>query len=169
MSEKYEGKSVVYVLELADGYFYIGRTKSLNNRLQKHKKGNSVFFVGRHPMVKLEKVFAYENEDCDIFDEEAIFYRYAKMYGIDKCRGGRYTEIELNAEDTKTIRDILNNSEDNACYLCHQSGHYFKTCPLVKCNNCQKYGHISRYCKDSTNICRKCGGIHWACDCVFLS
>ena len=163
--EKYENKYVVYVLELEDGCYYIGRSKHLQSRLKKHKNGNSVYFVGRHKMLRLEKVFAYENEECDLFDEEAVFFKYCKMYGIDKCRGGRLSGILLNGQDTKTVEDMLKNSSDN-CFLCQSPSHWWKSCPLIQCNNpyCKQFGHIESQCPLTT--CRKCGGkSHWASAC----
>jgi predicted GIY-YIG superfamily endonuclease len=166
--EKYSGISIIYVLELQgddDGSFwYIGRSKNLTQRLEFHKQGNSAYFVGRHPMKRVDKIFAYQNnEQADLFDEEACFFRYAKRYGISRCRGGRFTEIILKHEDQKTIEEMINCPDDDECYLCHEHGHFFKNCPFIKCNGCHELGHIHRECPSV--ICWRCGGCHFKIDC----
>ena len=71
---KYEGKSIVYVLELKDDCWYVGRTKQFQQRLEQHKnsKGTSCFWLAKHSFIKLEKIYELVDEDMDIFMEDAI-------------------------------------------------------------------------------------------------
>ena len=173
--ERLEGKSVCYVLELKDGFRYIGRTSHIQSRLEKHKKGNSCFWLVKHPFVKLEKIYELVDSDMDIFLEDAITYKYMKLYSVDMVRGGRYCQININDEDTELIHKSLDNSDDDTCYNCGSRSHRYSQCDKILCYACAKEGnvgfHFMRYCPMS--VCYRCHYKfppehregHWQCDC----
>ena len=89
----YENRSVVYVLELEDNYWYVGRSKHLQRRLERHQNGlgNSASWIFHHKVVGLNKIYELNDEkgnsvDMDPFMEDAITFRLMKEHGVDIVR-----------------------------------------------------------------------------------
>ena len=170
---RFDGKYVVYCLLLKDGYRYVGRTTNLQFRIEKHKQEkSSTSWLFHHPFVRIEKIYELKDENgntvpADAFLEDAITFKMMALHGLEKTRGGNYCKVILEEKDSIDIKKILDSQD--ACYSCgSKDGHMWKTCPLTKCRNpnCKNpYGHIFRYCPDSSNTCWKCNGNHWLCDC----
>jgi len=168
---RYEGKSVVYSLELEDGYYYVGRSKHLSNRLNKHKNGNgiSASWLYHHPFVRVEKIYELRDENgefipADTFLEDAITFKMMKENGLEKVRGGNYCSVILEKDDSNDIKKIIDSQD--ACFLCGSQNHMWKNCEKIQCNGCHEYGHIHRECP--TVICWKCGGRHFKIDCPMI-
>ena len=94
-----------------------------------------------------------------------------------------YLEQKTTKENHEVIADtvfnkVLSYMEDRRsredsreCYICRRKGHLARTCPsnsgcqfcgsfrhttanCVRCNNCQQYGHIERYCRNWNQVRR---------------
>ena len=46
------------------------------------------------------------------------------------------------------MKKYSTNMDENYCFMCQESniGHTTKTCPQVKCRNCDQKGHTLRMC-----------------------
>ena len=171
---RYDGKSVVYKLRLEHGAFYIGRSRNVSVRIEKHKTNDSCFWLNRHHFVAVDDIITMHNMhgeiiDADQFFEDSIVLRTMASVGIDLVRGGSWSKLELTNDDIKTIQGFLKNGQD-LCYLCQSEQHMWKNCPQVKCKNpdCKNpMGHTWKECKDPSNMCWNCGKVgHFSAQCL---
>jgi len=113
---------IIYVLQLQDDCFYIGKTKDLDRRVEEHKRGEGSAWTKLHPVVKLKETF-----NGDSYSEDRLVKNYMQIYGIDKVRGGSYSQIELSSETiTFLIREIRGATD--CCFRCGRSNHFIKNC-----------------------------------------
>ena len=77
-------QSLVYVLELEDDCWYIGKTFHLNMRMAQHWSGQGAKWTKLHKPLRIARVLmnASENE---------VTKDYMVLYGSDKVRGGSWT------------------------------------------------------------------------------
>lgn len=145
---KYTGREVVYVLLLKDDRYYVGKTSDLTKRIAIHKRGGgtSAYWLRLYPFVKVLKIYAFEDADCDAFTELGITLKMMSEKGIDYVRGSCFSQVKFKQETVEDLQKLIKAS-GNCCFLCG------------------KEGHISRNCDSSSNVCFKCGGHHWARSC----
>jgi hypothetical protein len=74
----------VYVLELVNGYFYIGKTQDLVERMTKHFCGGGSKLTARHRPRRLVEVY----RRCSAYCEDEIAARYIGIHGADRVEGG---------------------------------------------------------------------------------
>ena len=121
----------VYVLELEESKFYIGKSDQPISRLGEHTITNSTCGGGRgarwtqmyRPIKIIEIIKAY-----DEFDEDINTLRYMKRKGIDNVRGGSFCELNLSYENITTLEKMLAGACDK-CYFCGEDDHYIASCP----------------------------------------
>lgn len=94
----FEDKSVVYVLKLQNGKWWIGETKNLKSRIKKYKEGKDNEWIAEHPLISIESV----ELDGDLTESTLV---YMKKYGMDNVRSTCYTE---NTPEIYIPRKILN-------------------------------------------------------------
>ena len=58
----------IYVLQLEEGKWYIGKTENPGMRLEDHKKGHGSQWTRKYNPVKVKKIVP----DCDEYDEERM-------------------------------------------------------------------------------------------------
>jgi len=114
---------IIYVIQLFDDKFYIGRTNNLNRRLEEHKNGTGAEWTKKYPFIKLLKTV----NTNDLFTEDKYVKMYMNKYGINNVRGGSYSNIELNKEQENILKKELNTINNN-CYRCGRNSHYIKNC-----------------------------------------
>lgn len=174
----------IYVLELAENKYYVGKTKKPKNRLYEHFNGGGAIWTKKYPPVKLINFI----DNCSSFDEDKYTLQYMNIHGIENVRGGSYSQIKLDEHTIAYIQKQL-ISANNLCYKCMQSDHFAKDCILyvvketvcfnckksghlskncimnIICHNCHKMGHISKDCTNEKN-CYRCGKIgHCSYEC----
>jgi len=88
-------KGIVYVLELADGCYYVGYTLDLVNRLNLHFNGKGAYWTKQHAPIKLVDVYY----DVTYATEDLVTEQYFEWFGKDKVRGGRYVGADLDVMD----------------------------------------------------------------------
>ena len=88
-----------YVLELAGGNIYVGRTINLHKRLRDHWKGRGARWVRLHPPRRLLDV-----QPGDV--ETATTIRYFKLKGL-LVRGGPWCQVRLNAVPRSVFQEEM--------------------------------------------------------------
>lgn len=93
----------IYVLECKDGFYYVGFTRNLSNRMinhtTKHGQGSSVW-VRLHPVVRILEICEAQQGHgiChDTHTENRKTLDYMLKYGKDKVRGGKWTKEEVGS------------------------------------------------------------------------
>lgn len=138
----------IYILQLSEGKYYIGKSQYPDIRLESHNSGKGSAWTKKYPQVKVIKVIS----DCDDFDEDKYTKIYMQEYGIDNVRGGSYCQIILSKETKVMLLKELRGAEDK-CFNCGNPGHFIGQCPSWKksakvkvCSRCKRKGHLSNRC-----------------------
>lgn len=113
----------VYILELTENKYYIGKTTNPDFRLEQHFNSNGSQFTKKYKPVKIIKLIS----KCDNFDEDKYTLKYMEKYGINNVRGGAFSQIILDKNNLETIKNMINNSTDK-CFICGEQGHYVLDC-----------------------------------------
>ena len=91
----------IYILLLENDYYYIGESSNFIQSYQQHIDKRSCEWTKLHRTVTIAKVIQqtkeYTVDDCII--------EYMKKYGIDKVRGGSFSNVVLSPKQL----DLLSN------------------------------------------------------------
>jgi hypothetical protein len=159
----------IYILELENYKYYVGKTTNPDFRIDSHFNSNGSAWTKKYKPIRLNQLIP----DCDDYDEDKYTKIYMDKYGINNVRGGTYSQINL---DENTIESLLkmNQTVTNKCYLCGKSGHFAKTCQkdedksgedVFSCEYCnieftnktKCYEHEYKCSKIFKNTCYRCG------------
>lgn len=113
----------IYLLELSNGKYYVGKTTDVAKRFIDHKNGNGSQWTKQHGECKLIDII----ESKMIFDEDAYTLKYMDLYGVDNVRGGSYANSTLSKEQHNNILRSIRNAK-NLCMICGESDHYANMC-----------------------------------------
>jgi predicted GIY-YIG superfamily endonuclease len=93
----------IYILLLENNYYYIGESSNFIQSYQQHIDKRSADWTKLHRTVTISKVIQQTNEytvnDCVI--------EYMKKYGIDKVRGGSFSDVVLSSEQLDLLSNYL--------------------------------------------------------------
>ena len=87
-----DGPGHVYVLELAEGRFYVGHTTELYRRICQHFSGTGAVFTKTFKPLKVLSV-----TEGSVALEKATFAAVAATHGWDNVRGAGYTKVQMKA------------------------------------------------------------------------
>lgn len=91
----------IYILLLENDYYYIGESSNFIQSYQQHIDKRSCEWTKLHRTITIAKVIQqtkeYTVDDCVI--------EYIKKYGIDKVRGGSFSDVVLSPKQL----DLLSN------------------------------------------------------------
>ena len=82
----------IYILQLKEQKFYIGKTTNPKFRLYNHFNSNGSEWTKIYKPIKVLELI----KNCDDYDEDKITQQYMDKYGIDNVRGGSFTRIKLD-------------------------------------------------------------------------
>lgn len=115
--------SQIYILELENNKFYVGKSNNINYRYLQHLNGKGTEFTKLYQPIKIYKVYNNISE----FDEDNYTKLYMKLYGIHNVRGGSYCNIYLTKDEIILLNKEL-NTINNECYRCGRKSHFIKNC-----------------------------------------
>ncbi len=156
----------IYILELENKKYYIGKTENPDFRIDNHFSANGSSWTKKYKPIKVIEIIP----NCDNFDEDKYTLKYMEKYGIINVRGGTFCESKLHQENINTIHKMITGSTDK-CYICGQNGHFAKNCNLDMndidklvnelenllvdndlCFRCYRKGHYASDCYAKTTI-----------------
>jgi len=111
----------IYILQLENKKYYIGKTLNPDFRLEQHFNSSGSQWTKKYKPYKVIKIIP----NCDNFDEDKYTLKFMEKYGINNVRGGTFCELKLNKDNIKTIKKMINGSTDK-CYICGENGHFAK-------------------------------------------
>jgi len=152
----------IYILQLEDKKFYIGKTDNPQFRLNYHFNYNGSAWTKKYKPLKVLELIP----NCNNFDEDKYTKIYMSKKGINNVRGGTYCKIKLDNDEIELLKKEINGAND-CCYICGSNQHFANNCDnnydniivdkLTKqlnsllieqerCFRCHKTGHFSNKC-----------------------
>lgn len=122
----------IYVLRCEGGCYFIGKTqKEYFTDVDKHFQGTSLEWTQVHKPIRLHLLRFF----CDDEDVHLYTTAYMQRYGVDKVRGGKYSECVLSSHQLDELNMLMNINNNNhhhlsACIKCGFVGHTKTKCPF---------------------------------------
>jgi len=113
---------MIYILELQQRKWYVGRSDCVEKRFQEHLCGAGAAWTRLYPPIRVFKTL-----EGGPFDEDKVTKELMSEHGIDAVRGGTYVSIELSAEQSSVLIQELRMAADR-CLLCGGQGHFAAAC-----------------------------------------
>jgi hypothetical protein len=113
----------IYILKLTNNKYYVGKTNNPEMRLQSHFSLTGSQWTKKYKPIEVMEMIS----NCDHYDEDKYTLKIMEKYGILNVRGGSFCQINLSDENIKTIKQMLNFTNDR-CYICGKNGHFGRDC-----------------------------------------
>lgn len=123
----------VYVLQLANGRFYVGQSRNIQSRIARHRSGTGSAVASDPLAVQIPCVTPRPSpEDLEAW-ERAETLELMHQHGIDKVRGWIYNANELSPSLKAHAHQQI-CSRKNLCHRCGEPGHFTSQCtaPPIK-------------------------------------
>ena len=117
----------IYILQLEQGKYYVGKTINPSFRLDSHFNSNGSAWTKLYKPIKMIELIP----NCDDYDEDKYTRMFMDKYGIDNVRGGSFVSVELE-QSTITHLTQMKNGTNDKCFKCGTSGHFAKDCKKLK-------------------------------------
>ena len=144
----------IYILELENKKYYVGKTTNPDFRLEQHFNSSGSQWTKKYKPIKILEL----KPNCDDYDEDKYTKIYMDKYGINNVRGGSYVQIKL---DKVTIENLekMNRGTTDKCFLCGEKGHFVKDCNdnyenVWICEYCDKEFTDENKCQLHENKCK---------------
>jgi cellular nucleic acid-binding protein len=115
----------LYILELAGGNYYVGKSTDVSKRFDQHKSGTGSAWTKMYAPVRLVETRPITSPH----DENNVTKDYMKKYGINNVRGGSYAQITL-PDDSRSVLEREFRGNDDQCIKCGLAGHFASKCTL---------------------------------------
>ena len=92
----------IYILQLENNKYYVGKTNNPNFRLNNHFNSNGSSWTNKYKPVQVLKLIT----DCSDFDEDRYTKEYMSKKGINNVRGGTYCKIKLDNDEYEGLKGL---------------------------------------------------------------
>lgn len=147
----------IYILELENSKYYIGKTKYPDFRLEQHFNSSGSQWTKKFKPIKLLELIP----NCDDYDEDKYTKMYMDKYGINNVRGGSYVQIILDNSTIKNLERMSRGTNDK-CFKCGSNEHFVNDCnddcqyeDIWCCEYCDKEFIDEDKCLKHENNCKK--------------
>ena len=165
----------LYVLQLENGKYYVGKSKDAMKRFDEHKSGSGSAWTSKYKPVRMIEV----RDLKDHHDENNVTKDLMKKHGINNVRGGSYTQVNLS-EDVESVlqKEMMGNAD--VCYKCNLAGHFANQCPITVrgtkipskkqedvewgCSYCERTFTTEFGCNVHEKSCKKAQVVMYECD-----
>jgi predicted GIY-YIG superfamily endonuclease len=113
----------IYILKLAKGKYYVGKSENPMKRYHDHLQGKGSSWTRKYKPIAIDKIL--KNQDS--FEEDKQVKMYMNKYGIENVRGGSYVSDTLPAYQKEALIKELRGATDQ-CTVCGRKGHWAKDC-----------------------------------------
>ena len=117
----------VYVLELARGRVYVGKSGNVPLRRVKHEQGEGSAFTKAFKPTGVMLPRLGNVEGCGDAAERDETLRYMFMKGIQNVRGWKYTQVNMTSQEEEEAEDNIRELFD-LCRRCGMPGHFRNVC-----------------------------------------
>ena len=132
----------IYILQLDQGKYYVGKTNNPAFRLESHFTSNGSIWTKKYKPISVLEIIP----NCDDYDEDKYTIKYMEKFGVNNVRGGSFCQIKLSDNNIITLNQMIKSVTDK-CYICGKDNHF--------ANNCKKFS-IKKEKTPSININEKC-------------
>jgi hypothetical protein len=113
---------IIYILELIDNKYYVGKTNNIQTRLFQHTNKYGSMWTKIYKPIKIKEIMF----NCDDFDEDKYTIKMMSIYGINNVRGGSFVKMNLSVNECNVINRMINGAL-NLCYNCGDK-HFINKC-----------------------------------------
>ena len=117
----------VYVLELARGRVYVGKSGNVPLRRVRHEQGEGSAFTKAFKPTGVLLPRLGNVEGCGDAAERDETLRYMFMKGIQNVRGWKYTQVNMTSEEEQEAENNIRELFD-LCRRCGMPGHFRNVC-----------------------------------------
>jgi len=152
----------LYVLLLQGGRYYIGKTQNLKHRIAEHMTGQGSAWTQKYKPLSVKETLSHVSP----FQEESKTMEYMSKYGIDKVRGGSYSQVNLSKDQVDTLTAQFRSANDQ-CMRCGRTGHFIKDCYAKTDSRGNRLDDEDEdEDEDEDDTCFRCGRVgHYSSDC----
>lgn len=128
----------IYILELQQGKYYVGKTDNPLFRLDDHFNSNGSAWTNLYKPIQVLELIP----NCDNYDEDKYTRKYMDKYGVNNVRGGSFVTIKLDESMIDYLTQMSNGTTDK-CFICGRKGHFANKCEEYEydvwcCEYCDK-------------------------------
>jgi hypothetical protein len=116
-------KTNLYVLRLAMGKFYVGKSVNPEKRIHAHFTGKGAVWTRLYKPLAVEKVLY----GVDPYEEDMLTKQIMAKAGIDNVRGGTYVQKTITEQQMKFIEREIWAAHDS-CTRCGRNQHFAAVC-----------------------------------------
>jgi predicted GIY-YIG superfamily endonuclease len=129
----------LYVLQLENDKWYVGKTHDIAKRFKEHQSGKGSAWTTMNKPVRIVESRPLK----DTYDETNTTKELMKKYGIDNVRGGAHVQVVMPEHVEKTLKMEI-RGDSGACFKCGLGGHFAVECPItirdipIQCTHCNR-------------------------------